>query len=127
MPVPAHWGRTADPETPDPRPLEIPAHCRVPETLEDIVAKLLHQQKMMEADEEAESFDEANDFDLDDELDGLLDFSPYELPDTLPEAAGGFQQIDPPPESPLAAKAAENSSPEASTDAGTPESTNAGE
>lgn len=73
-------GRYQKNNGPDPldrTPLEIPAGAIRPPTLEEQIAKFLHMERQRESDMEFESFEEANDFDADD--DDLLDFSRYEL------------------------------------------------
>lgn len=122
MRAPSHWGGQPTRETPDPTPAEMPVGACKPDTLEEIVARMLHAQKMQDAAEGHESWDEANDFE-DEDPDVLLDFSPYELQEMVPESDPGFTQLDPEPPA-EAAPAAENSpsSAEASPEAGKPDS-----
>ena len=122
--APAHWGLKARPETPDPMPVEIPVGHTRPQTLEDIVARLIHieTQKTADANSEKETPEEADDFDMPDDLDEMLDFSPYELPDVLEEA----ESIPLDPQPPLAATPPETLPPEASPEAGKPEPSETG-
>lgn len=113
MAAPAHWGRKGTPEPHDPQPMELPAGATRPETLQDIFARLLYQERMRTADEGTESPEEADDFDLPESSFDLLDMSPYELPETDSEPLNGFEGLDPLPDPSLTTKSSENSSQEA--------------
>lgn len=66
-------------EIPDPRPLEIPAGFKKPESITDIIQRLVRTQLSQRAQEEGnETWEEANDFDMDDDDPDSL-FTPYEL------------------------------------------------
>lgn len=54
-------------ETPDPRPVEIPAHAKRPESLQEMVARLVVANDFRRAimDRGAETLEEATDFDID--------------------------------------------------------------
>lgn len=55
-------------ELPDPTPLEVPAGQRRPETIQQMMQRLIRQDVSRAAQEHgAESFEEANDFDVDDD------------------------------------------------------------
>lgn len=65
-------------EQPDPQPAAIPAGFKKPETLEETIRRLVRSEewsKQMDASDN-ETFDEANDFDIDDEM--WDPSSPYE-------------------------------------------------
>lgn len=65
-------------EVPDPTPVEWPAGVRRPETLTEQIQRLVRVQMSQFAEEQGlETFEEADDFDIDDE-EGAP-FSPYEL------------------------------------------------
>lgn len=115
MAIPAHWNRPgSSPEPFDPVPLELPAGTQRPETLQDIFARLMREERARKVFEESgyESPEEADDFDLEDE--DVLDLSRYEFDETSPEALEGYEKLDPVPEPSLAPKAPENSSPDGS-------------
>lgn len=61
------WSKHVDGrEVPDPRPVEIPAHAKRPESLSDMVARMVHAhdfRKMVES-AGAETVEEASDFDI---------------------------------------------------------------
>lgn len=56
-------------ELPDPDPVEVPIHMRTPfeETMEQMMMRLLRQASMEAARNGDETFEEANDFEIDDE------------------------------------------------------------
>lgn len=109
----SHHGKGRDPEKLDMTPIAMPARCEVPESLESMVARMLYAERQAQSQEGYESPEEADDFDDSEFLDDLLDMSPYELPETLSEAAHGYEQLDPAPPHDEGAKAPENSSPAA--------------
>lgn len=116
----SHMGRGRDPEPQSSIPVEMPAHCRTPDTLQDIIARLLWEEKakdaMANSRDEVESPEEADDFELPDE-DFMLDMSPYEIPETHPEALQGYEVTETPPPIDEGPKGPENSS-EGVTDQG---------
>lgn len=64
-------------EVPDPNPVEIPAGFRVPESLEARIARLIRRDISEQAEAQGmETFDEAEDFDIDDDM--FDPHSPYE-------------------------------------------------
>lgn len=64
-------------EIPDPRPMTVPAGFKRPETLAEQIKRLVRNQISREAaDREMETFEEADDFDVDDEFDPS---TPYEV------------------------------------------------
>lgn len=69
----------------DTTPIEMPVGFKRPASLADMVARMVRDAVAKEKDDEFETMDEANDFELDDIDDELLDFSPYELTDLDPE------------------------------------------
>lgn len=63
-------------EIPDPTPLEIPAGFKIPETAEQRIQRMVrHSMSEWAARNEAETFEEADDFDISDDEDPT---SPYE-------------------------------------------------
>jgi hypothetical protein len=69
----------------DTTPVEMPIGFSAPTPLADMIARMVREAVAKEEGDEFESMDEANDFELDDIDDELLDFSPYELHDLEPE------------------------------------------
>lgn len=62
-------------EIPDPRPMQVPAGMKRPETLQEQVARLVRGAISREAEEAGfETFDESEDFDVDDEFDPRTPF-----------------------------------------------------
>lgn len=73
-------------EYPDPTPVEIPVELRKPETMDEKMRRIVREQISVKAQESGlETFEEANDFDVDDGFEDDALFSPYELKDMLPE------------------------------------------
>ena len=62
----------------DPTPVEMPIGYKVPTSLEQMIAKMIRQERMDEIEDELETFEEANDF-TPDEPEDLPDFSAYTL------------------------------------------------
>lgn len=82
---PPRWGRKGDPEELDPTPMEMPlGHCR-PTPIHELIARAVHQEMSQKNDEGYETFEEANDFEMDDVDDVLMDMTPYELNDMQDE------------------------------------------
>lgn len=54
-------------EIPDPTPVEIPADCEQPETLESMMMRMINVASRRASQDGMESIDEANDFDVEDE------------------------------------------------------------
>lgn len=68
-----HWGVKPKPEENNGIPLEMPANCRRPLTMEELVAKYLHAHFQDKGSDEPETWEEANDFEPEDDED-TLDF-----------------------------------------------------
>lgn len=80
----------------DPVPMEIPVGMARPEPLEDMIRRYIHQEVSVNAqDSGRETFQEANDFDIEDEIPDPL--SPYEMLD--------MQEEEPIPAEPAAPEA----------------------
>ena len=77
-----HHGGKPDPEELDETPLEIPAGATVPMSLNEMIAKFVRQEVESERSEDMETWEEADDFEPEDEA--LLDLSAYTLQD-LPD------------------------------------------
>lgn len=72
-------------EIPDPVPIAVPAGLKRPESLTEQIRRLIRVDMSQQAqDNGEESFEEANDFDIDDE-DPEATFSKYEISDMAPE------------------------------------------
>lgn len=95
----------------DPVPIEVPAFAGRPETTEEIVARMLHTHLRNEEDKrEAESWEQANDFDVDEdewvspyELVQMADDEPLDLESLSPadkSEAGPESASESPPETP---------------------------
>lgn len=64
-------------EIPDPSPVSVPAGFKVPESLEQRIARLIRKDLSEQADQQGmETFEEAEDFDIDDDM--FDPQSPYE-------------------------------------------------
>lgn len=101
---------------PDPNPVEVPLRFRRPEPLNELIKRLVRNELSQEAaDLGEETFEEADDFDMDDE--DPEPFSSYELSDmdvedvsdyTLDKQEGPSEAADsvqdPPPATPVAGK-----------------------
>lgn len=65
-------------EIPDPTPIELPIGMKRPETLQETMARMLRQHFLIQKQNEGfETPDQADDFDIDDEHDGVP-WSPWE-------------------------------------------------
>lgn len=66
-----------EPKELDTTPLEMPVGYQQPTPLQDLIAKMVREAVESEKEEEFETIEDADDFEIED--DELLDFSPYEL------------------------------------------------
>lgn len=85
-------------EVPDGRPVQVPHNWQRPLSLQEEIKRFVRVQLSQQAaDLEAETFEEADDFDVADEEPDPL--SPYEIPEAPVEALGGVrdEDADPPP------------------------------
>lgn len=85
-------------EVPDPRPVSVPHGWQRPLTLQEEIRRYIRVEMSKQAAQDGEeTFEEADDFDVEDE-DDLA--SPYEIPEGLPEVLGGVRDVDadPPPD-----------------------------
>lgn len=63
-------------EIPDPRPMAIPIGMKRPETLQEMIARMVHQHSVVAQRHGHETFEEADDFDVEDED---VPVSPYQM------------------------------------------------
>ena len=82
----------------DRTPVEMPLGYCEPTPIQEIIARMVREAVAIERGEEFETMDEADDFDMPDEDDGLLDMSPYELTEIQSEAE--FGELDQPARTP---------------------------
>lgn len=85
-------------EIPDPRPVAVPFDFGRPLSLHDQIKRFIRSELSQRAAAyERETFEEADDFDVDEDGDPV---SQYEIPEALPEWPGGVKDVDadPPPE-----------------------------
>lgn len=82
-------GQEVPNRTPVPLP---PGYSSVLNRFDDIKAFIRSEVSRIAADEGAETFEEADDFDVDEDPDPL---SQYELQDAAPEWPGGVKDVDP--------------------------------
>lgn len=86
-------------EIPDSRPVAVPAGWERPLSLHDQIKRFIRAQMSQDAAAAGdETFEEADDFDIDDE--DPLPVSMYEVPEAVPEAPGGVKEVDPDPPPP---------------------------
>lgn len=79
-------------EIPDNTPVAVPAGWARPPTIEELIRRHIRvEMSRQAADQGMESFEEADDFEVDEDGDPL---SPYEIPEGLPEALGGGESIE---------------------------------
>lgn len=82
-------------EIPDPRPVSVPAGFQRPLSLQEEIKRFVRSELSRQAEDAGqESFEEADDFEVDEDPDPL---SPYELQDASPEWLGGKKDVDPDP------------------------------
>lgn len=87
----------------DPTPLELPAGCARPRTLEETIARYMHIHLMNEREgSDPESWEDADDFEEDEDPDVLIFHSKYELK----ELENEFDDTYNPDRTPLAASEA---------------------
>lgn len=108
-------------EVPDPRPLEWPAGLNRPESIQSMIARMVMTEMSKHRFEpEAETFEEANDFEMDDEdpADAVTRYQDMteELPKPLPlakppEKAAEASSKEELPKEPSAEKSADKGSP----------------
>ncbi|AXL15455.1 hypothetical protein [Microviridae sp.] len=91
MERPTRYG-SPDPEQLDTTPMEMPLGAQAPTPLHEIIARMVRQAVDVETNDEHESFDEANDFEEEDEA--TLDMSPYTLVDMEPDQ---YEEPEPEP------------------------------
>lgn len=91
-------------EYPDPTPVEVPLGFRRPPTLQEEISRIIRQQMSQQASQAGfETFEEADDFVVDDDPDPL---SPYEVLEMAPEGPTAGEKLGddpapaPAPESP---------------------------
>lgn len=72
-------------EIPDPRPVEVPTGLRTRPTLQEEIKRYIRVEMSNRArDEGHESFEEADDFDVDDDVDGVFE-TQYTVNEMAPE------------------------------------------
>lgn len=93
-------------EIPDPVPVAVPHSWERPLSLHDQIKRFIRVEMSQAADLAGEeSFEDAEDFDVDEDPDPL---SAYEIPEAPPEWPGGVKDADPdPPPAPAAPAAPE--------------------
>ena len=73
-------------QIPDPEPIEVPAKLRIPKSdYEKIAEQVTMEMSRINEDRGYESFEDSMDFDVEDDPEDVLDFSPYELSERLEE------------------------------------------
>ena len=116
-PFPSHWGGMPDPEDLDPTPMEVAIQTARPTPLNELIAQFVRAEVERETNQEFESFEEADDFELEPGDDGeLLDMSPYTLSDLQdkapipedPPEAPAEETAQAPPEAPEEAPPSES-------------------
>lgn len=90
-----HHGGSRVIETNDEPPMALPLDCKTPTPLHQLIARMVQQHVQAETEEEHETFEEANDFDVPEEGDPLLDMSPYTLHELREEAEPGEDSAPP--------------------------------
>lgn len=79
----------------DPTPVSVPAGWQRPPTMEELIRRHIRQEMSRQAaDQGEETFEEADDFEVDEDPDPL---SPYEIPEAPQEWPGGVKPVDPAP------------------------------
>lgn len=58
-------------EIPDPKPVEIPVGFKKPDSIQDMIRRLVHNEFAVQKRGDVESFQEADDFDVDDDFDSI--------------------------------------------------------
>lgn len=85
-------------QVPDPRPVEVPTGLRVGPTLQEEIKRYVRAELSRRAmDNGRESFEEANDFDVDDDLGDLVDDTQYTVRDLIPEGPKDASEAPPGP------------------------------
>lgn len=79
-----HWATKRGAEVLDPTPLEIPLGAGQPPSIQEMIAKYVHETLKKEENLEPESWEEANDFEEEDP-DTLVMSSRYELKELEPD------------------------------------------
>lgn len=94
-------------EIPDPRPVAVPAGMRRPLTIQEEIKRAIRaEMSQVAADQGFETFEEADDFEVDEDPELS---SPYELVEAAPEWPGGVKDVDAdPPGKPDASRKAQD-------------------
>lgn len=80
-------------EIPDPTPVEVPLHWKRPPTLQDTIRQFIRTEMSQQAqDQGAESFEEADDFEMDEEPDPLSAYEMREMQEERPAAREAPQE-----------------------------------
>lgn len=87
---PAHWGGKLGPDGLDRTPVEMPVGYDEPLSLEEMIAKFVATE-LQSSDDEFETWEEADDFEIEDAEQELLDMSPYTLTDVQDEVPPEYQ------------------------------------
>lgn len=58
-------------EIPDQTPVALPVGCEIPESLDSMIARMIHNNNYLRDSNQAETFEEADDFEIDDDEDNL--------------------------------------------------------
>lgn len=97
-------------EIPDPTPVSVPANWQRPLSLHEEIKRFVRvEMSRQAADQGEETFEEADDFDVDD--DEVDPASPYEFREMPEDGPGGVKAVDPdPPATPLQAPAVQGPS-----------------
>lgn len=82
-------------EYPDPTPVEVPIELKRPETTDERLRRIVRELISTKAvDNGLESFEESNDFEVDDSFDGDGLMSPYEVQEMVPEFPDNLKTPD---------------------------------
>lgn len=94
-------------EIPDPRPVAVPAGMRRPLTIQEEIKRAIRaEMSQVAADQGFETFEEADDFEVDEDPELS---SPYEIVEAAPEWPGGVKDVDAdPPGKPDASRKAQD-------------------
>lgn len=84
-------------EIPDPTPVEMPIGYEHPESLESMIARLVHNESRRAKSQGQESFEESDDFDMDDDSEIISEYQMTDMQEEYVTKPDGSARVAPGP------------------------------